>query len=170
MSPDSSPKSVPDAPWILHGEAAIMLASPFCTRLLVNYRDSPVGAYREHALARLTWRGPHVFQMSVDLVASMIGGRKIWGFPKTLETLSWKKRENRLEFRRKSQVFRLKSVGPSFPLALGFWTVQSLNGREVRVPGQIRARARLAFRGRQIGLMVEDFEMRFEGPVSKSIR
>lgn len=162
-SPISEP-SIPDAPWILHGEAALLLASPFCARLLVNYRDSPVGPYREHALARLTSRGPHVFQMSVDLKASMLGGRQIWGFPKTLETLSWEKRGDHLEFQRETLKFRLRAVGPSFPLALRFWTVQNLNGQSVRVPGQIRARARLAFRGRQIALVVEDFRMKFEAP------
>lgn len=157
--------AIPDAPWILHGEAALMLASPFCARLLVNYRDSPVGAYREHALAKMTWRGPHVFQMSVDLEASKIGGRAIWGFPKTLENLSWKKTANKLEFRRESQLFRLRVVGPSFPLALRFWTIQNLNGADVRVPGQIRARARLAFHGRQIAVYVEDFRMKFDAPI-----
>ena len=138
-----------------------MLASPFCARLLVDYRDSPVGPYREHALVSLTWRGPHVFQMSVDLEASRIGGREIWGFPKTLENLAWKRRGKRLEFRRESQKIYLRAVGPSFPLALAFWTVQSLNGRDVRVPGQIKARGRLAFRGRQIAVLVEDFWMKF---------
>ena len=157
---------IPDAPWILHGEAIALLASPFSLRLLVDYRDSPVGPYREHALAQMTWRGPHVFQMSVDLEASKIGGRTIWGFPKALEYLAWIRCENRVEFRRESQIFRVRKMGPSFPIALAFWTIQNLNGADVRVPGQIRARARLGFRGRQIALCVEDFWMKFDAPAS----
>ncbi len=156
---------IPDAPWILHGEAIAMLASPFSVRLLVNYRDSPVGPYCEHALAQMTWRGPHVFQMSVDLNASKIGGRTIWGFPKTLENLGWKTCENRVEFWRQRQIFRVRKIGPSFPLALSFWTIQNLNGADVRVPGRIRARARFGFRGRQIALFIEDFWMKFEAPL-----
>ena len=156
---------IPNAPWILHGEAVAFLASPLQVRLLVNYRDSPVGPYREHALAKLTRRGPHVFQMSVDLEASKIGGRAIWGFPKTLENLAWKARGNRGEFQRESQVFRWRKFGPDFPLAMSFWTIQNRHGAEVQVPGQIRARARLAFRGRQLALSVENFWMKFDAPI-----
>ncbi len=171
MIPDSLPNDsisntlIPGAPWVLHGEAALFLASPFRARLLVNYRDSPVGPYLEHALCEVTRRGPHVFQMSVDLEASKTGGREIWGFPKTLENLGWKRRGAGLEFRRESQKFRLRIVGPSFPLALAFFTIQNLRGADVRVPGNIRARARIGFRGRQIAVFVEDFEMKFNGPV-----
>ncbi len=142
-----------------------MLASPFHARLLVNYHHSPVGPYLEHALSSLTWRGPHVFQMSVDLEASRIGGREIWGFPKTLEDLGWKRRGSHLEFRRESQIFRLRIVGPSFPLALAFWTVQNLRGQKVRVPGRIKAKARIGLRGRQIAVFIESFAMEFEAPI-----
>ncbi|PQV64539.1 Acetoacetate decarboxylase (ADC) [Abditibacterium utsteinense] len=159
------PNSIPDAPWILHGEAALLLASPRHARLLVNYRDSPVGPYREHALGEMTRRGPHIFQMSVDLEASKIGGREIWGFPKTMENLSWNRRGANLEFRREEQDFRLRVAGPSFPIALAFFTVQNLRGADVRVPGQIKARAKIAFRGRQIALFIESFEMKFDAPV-----
>ena len=159
------PDSIPDAPWVLRGEAMLLLASPFCARLLVNYRDSPVGPYREHALAKMTWRGPHIFQMSVDLTASKTGGRMIWGFPKELEDLGWQNWEDRVRFRRKSQLFRMRKVGPSFPIALPFWTVQNLRGAHVRVPGQIRARVKVAFSGRQIALSIEDFQMKFDGPI-----
>lgn len=159
------PDSIPDAPWILHGEAALLLAAPFRARLLVNYRDSPVGPYREHALCELTRRGPHVFQMSVDLEASQIGGREIWGFPKTLENLSWNWRGDHLEFRRENQKFRVRTIGPSFPIALAFFTVQNRRGIAVRVPGHIQARAKIGFRGRQIALFVADFEMKFDGPI-----
>lgn len=159
-------RPIPPAPWTLTGQAVAFLAGPLRARLLVNYASSPVGPYLEHALSVPTLRGPRVVQMSVDLEASRVGGRKIWGYPKTLEILSWQREGDRLVFRREDQIFRLRIWGPSFPIAFPFWTVQTLDGADVRVPANIKARARLASRGRQIALFVEDFEMRFEPPQS----
>ena len=155
---------IPPAPWHLTGQAVAFLAAPFTLRLLVNYASSPVGPYLEHALAVPTWLGPRVVQMSVNSEASKIGGRAIWGYPKTLESLSWRRDGNRLIFRRENQRFRLRICGPSFPIALPFWTIQTLNGADVRVPARIRARVKFAFSGRQIALFVEEFAMIFEPP------
>ena len=155
---------IPPAPWRLTGQAAAFLAAPSMLRLLVNYASSPVGPYLEHALAIPTWRGPRVVQMSVNSQLSKIGGRAIWGYPKTLENLSWTREGDRLIFRRENQIFRLRICGPSFPIAAPFWTIQTLNGADVRVPARIEARARLAFRGKQIALFVEKFAMTFEPP------
>ena len=158
------PLSVPDAPWQLRGEAMAFMASPFHLRLLVNYHESPVGPYLEHALGTLTARGPHIFQMSVDLEASKIGGREIWGFPKELEALNWQKKGPHLKFERESQRFRLRISKPAFPLALSFWTIQNLNGEDVRVPGRIKATGQFAWCGRQLALYLANFEMIFEAP------
>ena len=157
---------IPPAPWTLTGQAVALLSSPISARLLVNYQTSPVGPYLEHALTTVTLRGPHVFQMSVTLAASMRGGREIWGFPKTLESLSWRQNGARVVFARETQVFRARAVGPQFPLALPFWTVQNLSGTDVRVPGRIRARAQLALCGRQLALFLPRFEMTIEPPVA----
>jgi len=167
-SPDSSPDlhSIPDAPWILRGEAVAFLASWRAARLLVRYEESPVGFYLEHALSTLTRRGPHVFQMSVNLEASRRGGREIWGFPKTLETLAWKIKGNRIAFRRENQTFHVRTLGPTFPLTLPFWTAQQKAEEWVRVPGNIKARARLGFRGQQLALVLTSFEMRIGAPES----
>ena len=156
--------SIPPAPWRLNGQAVAFLASPLTLRLLVNYDSSPVGSYLEHALAIPTWLGPRVIEMSVNSEASKIGGREIWGYPKTLENLSWQRDGAHLIFRRSNQTFRLRICGPSFPLVLPFWTVQTLNGENVRVPARMKARTKLAFRGRQIAIFVESFEMIFEPP------
>ena len=165
--PDTTDASqtTPPAPWTLTGQAVALLASPTSARLLVNYKTSPVGPYLEHALVTLTRRGPHVFQMSVTLAASMRGGREIWGFPKTLENLSWQENGARVVFRRENQTFRVRACGPQFPLALPFWTVQKHNGRDVRVPGRIQATAQLAFRGRGLALLLPDFTMTIEPPL-----
>lgn len=156
--------SIPPAPWHLTGQAVAFFAAPLTLRLLVNYASSPVGSYLEHALSVPTWLGPRVVQMSVDLEASKIGGREIWGYPKTIENLSWKRDGKHLIFRREKQTFQLRICGPSFPIVAPFWTVQTLRGADVRVPARIQARARLAFRGRQIALFVEEFAMTFEPP------
>lgn len=156
--------AVPEAPWVLQGEAVAFLSSHFSLRLLVRYSYSPVGPYLEHALATVTRRGPHVFQMSVNLDASKRGGRQIWGFPKTLESLTWRGTGNRLVFRRELQTFRVRAFGPSFPLALPFWSAQQKEGKWVRVPGKISGRARLGFRGRQLALVLCAFEMTIEPP------
>jgi len=166
--PNSSPDlhNIPDAPWILRGQAVAFLASWRAVRLLVRYEESPVGFYLEHALSTLTRRGPHVFQMSVNLEASRRGGREIWGFPKTLESLDWKTRGNRLVFRRENQTFHVRTLGPTFPLALPFWTAQQKGKEWVRVPGSVRAWARLGFRGRQLALVLTSFEMKIDAPKS----
>lgn len=163
MAPDDF-VSIPGAPWQLQGEAVAFLASPFSVRLLVRYASSPVGPYLEHALATLVRRGPHVFQMSVDLEDSMIGGREIWGFPKTLESLGWSEGGNRIVFRRESQIFRVRAFGPSFSLVTPFWTAQQKGEQWLRVPGKIGGRARLAFRGRQLALVLSSFWMEIEEP------
>lgn len=155
---------IPPAPWHLTGQAVAFLAMPLTLRLLVNYASSPVGPYLEHALSVPTWLGPRVVQMSVDSQASKIGGREIWGYPKTLENLIWQRDGQHLIFRRENQVFRLRICGPSFPVNLPFWTIQTLNGADVRVPAHIKARVKLAFRGRQVALFVQEFAMTFEPP------
>ncbi len=158
------PNSIPGAPWTLRGQAVAFLASPTSLRLLVHYLESPVGRYDEHALATLTRRGPHVFQMSVNLEDSMIGGRTIWGFPKTLEALAWNRTANRVTFARQTQPFRVRAFGPTFPLALRFWTAQQKDGVWNRVPGGIEGHARLAFRGPQLALFLDSFSMTIEPP------
>lgn len=156
--------SIPPPPWVLHGEAVAFLAPRYRWRLLVKYRQSPVGPYDEHALVILTWRGPSVVQMGVDSEASMIGGRRNWGYPKVLERLFWRSKGKNIVFLRNGKTFRIRKSCLSFPLALPFWTIQQLNGQVVRVPAKLRGKARFGFRGRQLALILDEFEMRFEAP------
>jgi hypothetical protein len=156
--------SIPPPPWVLHGEAVAFLAPRLRLRLLVNYHKSPVGPYHEHALATLTWRGPSVVQMGVDLEASLVGGRRNWGYPKVLERLAWYLKGKNIIFSRKDKTFRIRKTYLRLPLALPFWTIQELNGQVVRVPATLRGIARLGFRGRQLALILDEFEMKFEAP------
>ena len=160
----STQADVPPPPWHLRGEAVAFFGGPMTLRLLVHYTQSPVGPYDEHALATWNLRGPHVFQMSVNSPASRRGGRLNWGFPKVLETLEWQQSGSRLTFVREGQVFRVRGVGPRFPLALPFWTAQRHGGKWVRVPGTVRGWAQLAWRGRQLALWLHDFQLEIGPP------
>lgn len=96
---------VPPAPWTVRGSATVWLArarpaagalsaggiggSPLAVAgAVVGYEDTPVGAYDEVLGAVLLRSGPvlrgHVHFMAVDHVASLLGGRRNWGLPKTL--------------------------------------------------------------------------------------
>lgn len=105
------------APWTLHGEAMIgfKLVREDAVRRLVpsdakvvrvlpgrtvamlylsQYRQSPVGEYREFILApALLWRGgrigfwiSHIF---VDHELSLIAGRTLWSLPKQAASIQW---------------------------------------------------------------------------------
>jgi hypothetical protein len=155
--------NIPPAPWHLSGEAICFMASPLSFRLLVNYHSSPVGPYHEHALVKFKYANgalaPHVYQMSVDLETSKIGGRTIWGFPKTLEKLLWKKNQERIEFRRGRQQFNISGFGPKIPMSLTFATLQQLDGKWVKVPGKINGNCQGALRGKQFAIIVTDFSL-----------
>jgi len=161
--------NIPPAPWHLTGEAIGFIASPLSFRLLVNYHSSPVGPYLEHALVKLKYEkgvlAPHVFQMSVNLEASKIGGRTIWGFPKTLEELSWREESNRIEVIREGEQFNIRGFGPKLPVRLSFVTLQELNGEWLKVPGQISAKCQGAFRGKQFALIISEFSLVIDPPI-----
>jgi hypothetical protein len=150
-------------PWTLTGSAAVLLSRRGAV-MLVHYETSPVGSYNEWALAVLTTRGPRVVDMAVTSEASCRGGRENWGFPKRLANLQWRQRGARIEFRGESEIYRLRAFGPCFALCVRAWCVQMLGGRDVRVPFLLRGDARLAWRGRQLALLVEDFEFIVDAP------
>ena len=165
--PDSpvspSPVSVSTPPWRLTG-SAVALLSPRGVVMLVHYDTSPVGSYDEWARAVLALRGPRIVEMLVTSEASMRGGRENWGFPKQLAKLQWMQRGPRIEFRTQNAIYRLRAGGPSVPLRLRSFCVQTLHGQDVRVPFFIEGKARLALRGRQIALLMEDFVFDVERP------
>ena len=119
-------------------------------------------------MRRSKYFGPSVLKMWVDSADSMREGRAIWGFPKTLHSMAWKRDSQSIEFRAadgdKVLWWRVRVVGPTFPIALRGFCVQELNGRAVKVPIEFRGRARLALRGKQLAIAVEEFEMKVEAP------
>jgi hypothetical protein len=161
---------IPDAPWHLTGSALGLLHISFSQRqlgalALVHYDHSPVGTYNELTLAVLSRRGPTVVQMPVTSPASMIGGRRIWGFPKTLADIRWQRTGERITFRAGKKQWRARTVGPRIPLRLRASSTQQLNGEWVRVPFEMKGRARLAFSGRQLAVLLEAFEMVVHPPL-----
>ncbi|HEX8235511.1 MAG TPA: acetoacetate decarboxylase family protein [Abditibacteriaceae bacterium] len=164
---------IPAAPWHLGG-AALGLPHlswsqrPFGVLALVHYDTSPVGAYNELALAVLTRRGPTVLQMPVTSKASMIGGRRIWGFPKTLANLQWRRNGERIVFTAGTKQWHAQAVGPRIPLRLRASSTQQLNGEWVRVPLQITAQARLAWCGRRFAILLESFDMVVHPPLNQT--
>jgi hypothetical protein len=101
---EALPASTPGPPWdctvravvwVQRGHAPLPADHPFAGRVrgwtlgaLVDYLDSPVGAYRE-VFAGPLLRGAllpvvHVPFIAVDSLASVHGGRAHWALPKTL--------------------------------------------------------------------------------------
>lgn len=160
------------APWTLTGEALVMLRDAKTVLALVNYHTSPVGPYRELAEACLVRRskyfGPGVVKMWVDSVGSMALGRAIWGFPKTRRAMAWESNRRRIKFRASDGTkvlwWRARTFGPAFAIALRGFCVQELEGQAVKVPIVFRGRARLALRGKQLAIAVEEFTMVVEVP------
>ena len=144
------------APWHLAGSAALLLSARGAVAL-VHYEASPVGPYDEWARCVLTARGPRVVEMLVTSPDSMRAGRENWGFPKRLAQLKWKKHAGRVSFEAPAAIYRLRACGPRFPLRVKFFCVQTLGGQDVRVPFELGGKARLAWRGRQMALLIEEF-------------
>ncbi len=166
--------SCPPAPWHLQSDAVALLEARG-VRLLVHYTHSPVGAYNECALAQiqsisarqvLAGRlfAPTIVEMQVDLPASMRCGRALWGFPKTLTALRWQRKNSHITFETSEKTWRFRISRWSVPIKLRASAVQVLAGQNMRVPMKIRARARLAWRGRQCGVLLENFDFEVAAP------
>lgn len=156
---------VPPAPWHLSGEAIAHLDGRGIA-LLVNYTDSPVGPYHETARLGFTALGPKIVKMAVDSPASRRGGRRNWGYPKTLQEIGWRRRGHRVEVRAEGRVLRWKLCAAPIPLRLRGFTVQRLHGEAVRVPVAVSGRVGLAWRGRQLGVVVHDMRLIVSPPAA----
>jgi hypothetical protein len=152
----------------LHGNAIVLLRDWTHIIAFVQYFDSPVGPYLERAEATLArgskYFGPHITRMDVTLEASMREGRRIWGYPKTLRSIEWQRRDSHLNIE-SDGVWRFRLASWSFPVAFAGWTWQTRE-EEVKVPCRLNGKARFAWRGRQLALWVEDFTMEVQSPSS----
>jgi len=162
--PSSDLSSVPLPPWELEGAAIVFLHDWRSVLALVRYDASPVGPYEELAVATLTVHGPTVTEMVVNSALSMMGGRRGWGFPKVLGALRWRQSGQRIIFDAGNHRYRVKMTMAALPIKLNGWCWQILDGRRVRVPVQLRGRARVAWQGRRIAVVVELLVLRVLRP------
>jgi hypothetical protein len=152
--------------WTLCGSGVLLLRDTRLALALVHYDSSPVGAYDEFAVIELSFRGPSVMEIAVTSVASRDAGRALWGFPKTLQNLSWRRNGKHIVFRSEHETFRVRAAKFVFPFRAKAWTNQILNGQKVRVPCAASGRARIAFRGKQWALCLEEFELQVFAPIT----
>lgn len=187
--------SAPHAPWVLGGECVIGLAAADpapgelpvglrripgpCSITATRFDDSPVGPYRELAVAqpaRLGARvGMCVTTMVVTSVDSRLGGRVNWGFPKEMGTLVWLDEgdDRILRWEERDIVVRARPAGPPLPLVFPLRTLQRRADGLVSVRGHLRGRGRMAhlevevpagdphagLAGRHLGLMVSGMRL-----------
>lgn len=121
-----------------------------CTLSAARYDDSPVGPYRELAVAQPAHLGARpgmcITTMAVTSVDSRLGGRVNWGFPKELGTLVWlDEGEGRvLRWEERDIVVRATPVGPPLPVLLPLRALQRRADGPVSVFCRARGRGRVA--------------------------
>ena len=153
--------------WVLNGSGVLLLRDLKSALACVHYETSPVGGYDEFAVIELSLRRPSVSEMLVTSEASRQAGRDLWGFPKKLGNLHWQQNATRIVFQKGRKTFRFRAFKFSRPVRAKAWTNQVLNGQNVRVPFAIEGRARIAFRGKQVALLLENFEMQVFPPTTQ---
>ena len=187
--------SAPHAPWVLGGECVmgVAAASPApgelpdglrripgpCSITATRFDDSPVGPYRELAVAQPARLGARVGMcittMVVTSVDSRLGGRVNWGFPKEMGTLVWLDdgEERVLRWEERDIVVRACPTGPHLPVLLPLRALQRRADGLVSVRGHLRGRGRMAhlevdvpagddlagLAGRHVGVMVSGMRL-----------
>jgi hypothetical protein len=121
-----------------------------CLVLAAQYDESPVGPYRELAVAepaRLGARvGMCVTTMVVTTTESRRAGRANWGLPKDLGTLEWLNDGDArvLRWIERDLVVRATPVGPPLPTLVPFRTLQRRADGPVSALARVRGLARPA--------------------------
>jgi hypothetical protein len=115
-----------------------------------RYDDSPVGPYRELAVAQPAHLGARpgmcITTMAVTSVDSRLGGRINWGFPKELGTLVWLDEgdERVMRWEERGIVVRATPVGPPLPVLIPLRALQRRADGPVSVMSRARGRGRVA--------------------------
>lgn len=154
----------PSPPWSLDGECLVaVVGRPVPSRSLppplealggprlvvaARYTASPVGAYLELAVAELVHLGIKpglcVTTMIVDSPDSRDGGRRNWGFPKELGTLSWTSDgdEPSLRWEERDVEVRGLPIVPPLPVLVPLRSLQRRHDGPVAVSGRLTGWAR----------------------------
>lgn len=113
--------------------------------MLIDYKDSPVGPYKELLIipgkARIGETRVHtISKIYVDSVSSMLDGRSNWGIPKELTDFKWVEKQRRHLIHVGSFTpwleIRMEVGGIPFPIntkLLPIHLYQELNGQKYRV-------------------------------------
>ncbi len=154
------------SPWRLTGECIVGLARGGGERaafppgieplpgprlvLAAQYDESPVGPYRELAVAEPARLGPRVGMcvttMVVTTAESRRAGRANWGLPKDLGTLEWLVDGDARVMRwiERDVVVRASPIGPPLPTLVPFRTLQRRVDGPVSTMARVRGLARPA--------------------------
>lgn len=121
-----------------------------CSLSATRFDDSPVGPYRELAVAQPAHLGARpgmcVTTMVVTSVDARLGGRVNWGFPKELGTLVWLAEGDVrvLRWEERGIVVRASPTGPPLPVLCPLRSLQRRADGMVSVRGHFRGRGRIA--------------------------
>ena len=154
------------APWALEGECLVALVPRpgpgqvpglpeglqplpgWDLAMAASYTTSPVGPYLELALGTPARQGPRlglcVTTMVVTSAASRLWGRRNWGYPKELGTLTWTVDGACRSLRWEERAFEVagEARGPALPVWAPVRSLQQRDDGLVLVPGRLRASAR----------------------------
>jgi hypothetical protein len=138
-----------DAPWTLRGEAIVAVRRRTVV-LAERYVASPVGPYLALGVGRISRVGlrPGVTfsLMVVDNHERLAAGRRNWGLPGEIGTLSWATvgDESALVWHERGVEVRGRAFGRTFPLLAPGRLLQHRGDGPVVVPTRMRGRARRA--------------------------
>lgn len=106
-----------------------------------RYTSSAVGAYLELAVAEPVRLGTRLGTCATMIVVDSAGSREAglanWGLPKQMGTLHWSPRGEEVSLRwdERGVMLRAQPLGPRFPAAVPFRSLQVRTGAPVRFAG-----------------------------------
>ena len=115
-----------------------------------RYATSPVGPYRELAVAQPVRLGLRLATcaaaMVVDSAGSRDAGRRSWGLPTEMGTLHWSVEGDDVSLRWEEGGVAVTShpAGPRFPVVIPFRSLQTLAGTPVHFGGRARGTGRFS--------------------------
>jgi hypothetical protein len=139
-----------DAPWSLRGEAVVAFCGGRTVMIGERYDASPVGPFLMLGVARMSRVGLRIGLRFSTMVVNnhdrLAAGRRNWGMPGELGTLSWASAagETVLVWHERNIELRARPRGRGFPLYAPGRLVQRRADGPVVVPTRVRGRARSA--------------------------
>ncbi|MBA3653041.1 MAG: hypothetical protein H0W70_02480 [Actinobacteria bacterium] len=139
-----------EAPWALRGEAVAAWCGDRVVLVAERYVASPVGPYVSLGVARIARVGLRLglrfSTMVVDNHDRLVAGRRNWGLPGEMGTLSWATvgDETAVVWHERGVELRAVAPGRRFPLVAPVRLLQHRGDGPVVVPTRLRGKARRA--------------------------